>query len=234
MPTKSPSAVAVFLFLALILTFIPTAILVILLLQRRQSQRLRSEQSKAEARFAQDSPSIELGNFQAPPPPPQVPAATIAPIRSMSARSTVGQAMPPSLQTRRNSTSRYTGLSAGPGPAIESTAQEPAYTNAYSPNYVYPYPEPRTLTSNPHAQVVSPMSPRYDLQTALDGEPSPVSLRVAGERKLSLSDAPRVKSQKVNRQDIIEESVYPRAPAVPSTRFEHGYFQDSNPHQRWI
>ncbi|KAJ9612153.1 hypothetical protein H2200_003750 [Cladophialophora chaetospira] len=200
MAPASRSAIPVFIFLGLVLVFVPIAALAIVCIQRRQ-QRLRSEQSRAETadrvaenlyRWSKAEP-IELDTLQ---PPPSV---AIKPIRGMSAdkrpqlytRSTLGQEDPPYERPR---------------PLTEFAAHTP----------------PRTIEKDLPELPAPPLSPRCNLQAALESEASPSSVRAGNEKKAYLTDAPRVKSQKVHPEQATEAFHSAERPPLPET--ESVYF----------
>ena len=215
-PRRSASAIPVFLFLGLILIFVPAMIFLLLFLKKRR-QRARSGQSRTvsgDGMAGGFQAPIEMGNFRAPAPPPPA----VKPIRSMSA----GRNQPYNMQG-------MTKVDLG-----VPNQHQPYETHGHTK---FPYTEPAygktAITSFSHQQ--SPTSPRYNLQSALDSEHSPASVGTAGERKTSISDAPRVKSQRVNPSQahwIVEQSLHP--PAVP--RVEAGHYAAGHQHQqqsRW-
>lgn len=217
----SKSAIPVFLFLGIVLVFLPVTALICVWIQgRRQSQR--SDQSRAETaervaenlhRWSKTAP-IEMGNVQRPPP------AAVQPIRGMSSGK-----RPQYLH--RALSQHDTPLDKPRGPTTESTAHS---SSTVIENSIYPF-YPDSTPSNPFT-APAPPSPRYDLQAALGSEPSPASVHTGSERRANLADAPRVKSLKVSPQETAEAYHGVERPDVPE--FEDAYFAERQHPARWV
>ncbi|ETI23279.1 hypothetical protein G647_05078 [Cladophialophora carrionii CBS 160.54] len=214
-PRGSKSTIPIFIFLGLVLVFLPIAALVCVCLQRRH-QRRQIENPRAGTAHAvaesmhwwSKSSPIEMGDLQPPPPPPPPPPAAVAirPIRGMSVGKRPTHYMHGALGAHEENEH---------GNPRGQTAQTPTRVDEHHSRN-----QPRVEARSPAAwspfSGPSPLhSPRYDLQAVLGGEDSPASVRTGGERQASLSEAPRVKSQKVSPQEAALVYHAGERPAVP-------------------
>lgn len=221
MAIKSPSAVPVFLFLALVLVFTPCAAIILVWFKRRH-QRRRARNSPIDVPNAltewskPSAHSIEMADFHAPPPPPPPPpappiptppSASIPPIRSMStSRTNRPLRNLPSPLTFSNSNTAPTNTHANPFTDTPYQSSSSSFNTQPSTYAHQPYVSPSSpRDTNPfHDAHSSSPSPRvYSLRTALESEPSPSRVRLGGERRPSWTDAPRVKSQKVRPETVV-------------------------------
>ncbi|OCT54983.1 hypothetical protein CLCR_03120 [Cladophialophora carrionii] len=224
-PRGSKSAIPIFVFLGLVLVFLPIAALVCVCLQRchqrRQLENSRARTAHAVAenmhRWSKFSP-IEMGDLQPPPPPPA--AVAIKPIRGMSVGKRPTHYMHGALGAHEENEH---------GNPRGQTAQTP--TRVDEPRVEARSPAARSPISGPPPPL---HSPRYDLQAALGSEDSPASVRTGGERQASLGDAPRVKSQKVSPQEAALAYHAGERPAMPES--EAGYLAHGRQQlpRRWL
>ncbi|EXJ62866.1 hypothetical protein A1O7_03308 [Cladophialophora yegresii CBS 114405] len=216
-PKGSRSPIPVFVFLGVVLVFLPIAALVCVCLQRRHKRR-QAENSRAGTahavaesmhRWSKSAP-IEMGDMQ---PPSAV--TIIRPIRDLS-------------MGKRPVHHMHGALGAHEA-EYDSTRIPTTQIDALPPTRVDEYRDPDLHRSEAMSSVAcapfsdSPPlhSPRYTLQAALGSEDSPASIQTGGERVASLSDAPRVKSQKVSPQEAAQAYHGAERPAMPE--FETGY-----------
>ncbi|OAG35691.1 hypothetical protein AYO21_10162 [Fonsecaea monophora] len=222
MLVKSKSAIPLFIFLAIVLLFLPcAAILLICLRQRRRrlsDQKSRNEAIESVAKSMPNwTPSIELGNVAALPP-----VASIRPIRS--------------LQTKKNA--RFPRLHSGGSSVDNASENHPTEIAAPKPTragkrysvqvqnmeHLAAEQSPNPFENAPTSQTSSHAT-RYDLQAALVMEQSSAGVGRAGERSASINDAPRVKSQIVRPEHTAaarEGSPFPPTPSAPAACYAWG------------
>ena len=215
------TAIPVFVFLALILLFVPAAVLILIKLRRRHQQRAQDTKDEpSQLETGVELPEVYVPKF---PSPPQ--AVAIKPIRGMSSGRNNRPLPPITISKTYNPHPGHLIQQDGPGPEIPST-----------PTYTYDYPRIRNLT---HEQTHFPTTPTYTLPTAFSQESSPATIGSVKKKRISITDAPRVKSCRVSpershtpKQDILEESLYPKE-SVPS--IESLYFRgDGREQSRWV
>ncbi|OAP61078.1 hypothetical protein AYL99_03279 [Fonsecaea erecta] len=219
MAAKSGSTIPLFIFLAIVLLFLPCAALVFLCLRRRQRRRIDEESRKpAIDAVAENMPPwttpVELGDIQPPPP-----VATIRPIRSLQTSKNKRSPPVPSATNRTDSpfndprkptiriaVPKPTGP--GKGRSVKGQTTEYLAAGKQSPS---PYEDPA------HSPISS-YTARYNLHAALVMEQSSAVVGTAGERLASLGDAPRVKSQVVKPEHAttaaLENAHFPPVPDI--------------------
>ncbi|OQV02054.1 hypothetical protein CLAIMM_07309 [Cladophialophora immunda] len=181
MAVRSRSAIPLFIFLAIVLLFLPCAALLFICFRRRHRRRADDvSRNKATDAVAGSMPNwaapIELGNIQPPPP-----VATIRPIRSL--QTAKNRRFP---TTHRAASGMDSPFDNPRTPTAELAASEPTRPGesrsiqVQNTEYLAAQPS-RNLSQHPATSPTLHVA-RYNLQAALVMEQSSAEVRRAGQR----------------------------------------------------